>query len=100
MTPLENAYRMSNSHPDSSVLMLDSVGHCAMGNGWSECFNEAIRAYLDDGIVPKNGTVCADTTCKPFVKGGECQAAQAMWAAGFDADDFDFASHRPLGIPL
>lgn len=97
MTPLVNAYRMSDHHPGSSVLTLNGVGHCAMSGGWSECFNKAIRAYLDDGVVPKNGTVCADTTCKPFVKGGECLGPQAMWA---DGGSFEFARDRPLGIPI
>lgn len=43
-----------------------------MGGGWSECFNKAIRAYLDDGVLPENGTVCADSTCKPFSKDLRC----------------------------
>lgn len=102
VTPLENAYRMSNAHPNSSVLVLDTVGHCATDNGWSECFNKAIRAYLDDGILPKNGTWCADTTCKPFVKGGECQSPVSISRAGADADGTDQSdwARQPLGFPL
>lgn len=104
VTPLRNAYAMSNDHPDSAVLMLDTVGHCAMGNGWSECFNEAVRAYLDDGIVPKNGTVCADTTCKPFSNEGKCLAPlDVLSARGLDEGHkrpLELSrSHRPLMIP-
>lgn len=72
-----------------------------MGNGWSECFNEIIRAYLDDGIVPKNGTVCADTTCRPFVTGGECQGPRVRAkAAGAHEGAIGFAAYRPLGVPF
>lgn len=73
VTPLYNAYFMSNDHPGSAVLVLDTVGHQAMGNGWSECFNAHLRAYLDDGILPENGTMCSDTNCKPFFEDGKCQ---------------------------
>lgn len=103
VTPLENAFRMSNGHPGSAVLELDTVGHCAMGNGWSECFNEAIRAYLDDGILPENGTVCADLTCKPFVDGEDCkQGPHGVHSAGDDEAGPEWRgwAHRPLGIPF
>ncbi|KAJ4418262.1 hypothetical protein N0V82_005653 [Gnomoniopsis sp. IMI 355080] len=102
VTPLENAYLMSSRHPHSSVLVLDTVGHCAQGNGWSECFNEAIRAYLDEGTLPKNGTMCADTTCKPFVKGGDCQPPGSLYSAEKDTDGTvrsDWA-RQPLGFPF
>lgn len=103
VTPLVNAYAMSNHHPGSSVLSTNGVGHCAMGNGWSECFNAAIRAYLDDGIVPKNGTVCADTTCKPFSEGGKCEPPRELLSAGLLEGLVnlpDWPHTPPLGIPL
>lgn len=102
VTPLENAYRMSRDHPGSSVLVLDTVGHCAAGNGWSESFNRAIRAYLDDGTVPESGTVCSDTTCKPFVKGGECQAPKSFYSADGDEHGSVQSSwaRQPLRIPF
>ncbi|KAJ4393497.1 hypothetical protein N0V93_002709 [Gnomoniopsis smithogilvyi] len=102
VTPLENAYKMSANHPNSSVLVLDTVGHCASGNGWSECFNEAIRAYLENGTLPENGTMCADTTCRPFVKGGECRPPESLYSAGVDG--YGIAQRnwgrQPLGFPL
>ncbi|KAJ0119708.1 hypothetical protein J7T55_013911 [Diaporthe amygdali] len=104
VTPLHVANLMSNDHPGSAVLIHETVGHCAMATGWSECFNEHIRAYFDDGIMPANGTVC-DTTCKPFSKDGLCLPPAAVVAAGGDGNFFDFAadrrsrwSFRPLGI--
>jgi hypothetical protein len=66
VTPLANAYLMSAGHPGSAVVMQDSVGHCALPTGWSECTNEILREYFDTGKVPKNGTVC-HTGCKPWV---------------------------------
>lgn len=72
-----------------------------MGNGWSECFNAAIRAYFDDGIVPENGTVCADTGCQPFAKDGECQAPQEVSAAGGGGEaQARTRGYRPLEIPF
>lgn len=101
VTPLPNAYVMSNDHPGSAVLVLDTVGHCALGNGWSECFNGHIQAYLDDGTLPENGTVCADTTCKPFSKDGKCQPPPEVietlnYDKGWDMPRFGY----PLGIPF
>lgn len=102
VTPLENAHRMSSYHPGSTVLVQDSVGHCAAGSGWSECFNEAIRAYLDNGTLPEKGKICADTTCKPFVKGGECQPPVSIYDAGLDRDGTVRSGRprQPLGIPF
>jgi hypothetical protein len=96
VTPLHAAYKMSNDHSGSSVLVQDAVGHCATGIGWSECFNEHIRAYFDDGIVPANGTVC-DMNCKPFSKGGDCQPPAQVVATGGEAPAFGFGADRWLG---
>lgn len=104
VTPLYDAYLMSKDHPGSAVLIHETVGHCAAPSGWSDCFNERIRAYFDDGVVPANGTVC-DTTCKPFSKDGYCLPPAELVAAGVEESIFDFAadrrsgwSFRPLGI--
>ncbi|POS68759.1 hypothetical protein DHEL01_v212847 [Diaporthe helianthi] len=101
VTPLHVAYKMSNDHAGSAVLIHETVGHCAAVTGWSECFNQHIRAYFDDGIVPANGTVCA-TTCKPFSKDGYCLPPAEVMAAGGDAHTFGLAadrrSFRPLGL--
>jgi hypothetical protein len=79
VTPLENAYRMSASHPGSAVVEQDSVGHCAVASGWSECTNKILRDYFDHGIVPKNGTRC-ESKCHPWNK-EEC---------GLPMEDTDF----------
>lgn len=104
VTPLHAAYKMSNDHAGSAVLIHETVGHCAVPTGWSECFNERIRAYFDDGIVPANGTVCA-TTCKPFSKDGYCLPPAEVVAAadyvnifGLAADRRSGWSFRPLGL--
>ncbi|CAN8098321.1 unnamed protein product [Discula destructiva] len=102
VTPLANAYRMSNAHPGSAVLVRDNVGHCAISGGWGECFAAAIRAYLDDGVLPENGTVCNDVTCKPF-GGGDCQVADDLQqASAVDLDRFALSgwAGQPLGVPF
>jgi len=81
VTPLVNAYLMAEGHPGSAVVVQESAGHCAIGGGWSECTNEIVRTYLEDGVVPKSGTSCT-TECRPFddepcpfyTKGGEISA--------------------------
>lgn len=95
---------MSNDHPGSAVFIHETVGHCAAATGWSDCFNEHVRAYFDDGIVPANETVC-DTTCKPFSKDGYCLPPAEVMSAGVEDSFFGFAADRgsgwnfrPLGI--
>lgn len=101
VTPLHNAYVMSNDHPGSAVLVLDSVGHCSIGGGWSECLNAHIRAYLDDGVLPDNGTVCADTTCKPFDEDGRCQPPPSVIEALGHDGNWDAPRFRDLlGVPF
>ncbi len=65
VTPLVNAHRMSSGHPGSAVVIQESVGHCAVPSGWSDCTNQILRDYFEHGVVPKNGTVCT-STCKPW----------------------------------
>ncbi|KAL1881330.1 hypothetical protein Daus18300_001183 [Diaporthe australafricana] len=99
VTPLHAAFLMSSDHPGSAVLIHETVGHCATPSGWSECFNERIRAYLDDGIVPANGTVC-DTTCKPFSKDGYCLPPPGVVVAGEENSLFGMALGRRSGLPF
>ncbi len=63
--PLAGAKRMSARHPESVVVTQNSYGHSALSSGWSECTNNVIRDYLENGLVPAEGTVC-ETNCKPF----------------------------------
>lgn len=99
VTPLHAAYKMSNDHAGSAVLIHETVGHCASATGWSECFNERLRAYFDDGIVPANGTVC-DTTCKPFSKDGYCLPPGEVMATSGEGHTFGFAAGRWSGWPF
>lgn len=96
VTPLYTAYLLSNDHPGSAVLIHETVGHCAALSAWIDCFNEAVRAYFDDGIVPENGTAC-DTTCKPFSKEGKCLPPPEVVAAGGQDSLFGFAADRRPG---
>lgn len=105
VTPLRNAYAMSDGHPGSAVLIHETVGHCAAFTGWSECFRDAVRAYFDDGIVPENGTACESQTCRPFSKDGDCLRPGEVVAAGVSLANVGTAadrrrrwSNRPLEV--
>ncbi|OHE92579.1 hypothetical protein CORC01_12158 [Colletotrichum orchidophilum] len=64
VTPLRNAWRMSEGHPGSAVVIQESVGHCALAAG-SKCTTKIIREYLEHGTVPESGTVC-EADCGPW----------------------------------
>lgn len=57
VTPLAGAKKMSKAFPGSVVLTQDSPGHCSV-SGPSVCTMKYVRAYLDDGTLPEEGTVC------------------------------------------
>lgn len=65
VTPPANANAMSAGHPGSAVVIQDSVGHCAIPAGWSDCTNQILRDYFEFGTVPQNGTFCT-ASCKPW----------------------------------
>ncbi|KAL9471078.1 hypothetical protein ACSS6W_009019 [Trichoderma asperelloides] len=65
VTPPVNAKAMSAGHPGSAVVIQDSVGHCAIPAGWSDCTNQILRDYFEFGTVPQNGTFCT-ASCKPW----------------------------------
>ncbi|KAH8894715.1 hypothetical protein GQ53DRAFT_625425, partial [Thozetella sp. PMI_491] len=62
VTPLRNALRMSSLHPNSSVVIQESAGHCAFQAAYSSCTTKIARDYFEFGTVPANGTTC-DTGC-------------------------------------
>jgi len=57
VTPLQNAKKMSKSFPGSVVLTQDSAGHTSM-SGPSTCTMKYLQAYLVNGTLPEEGTVC------------------------------------------
>ncbi|KAK2009686.1 hypothetical protein LZ32DRAFT_608207 [Colletotrichum eremochloae] len=57
VTPLRNAWKESERHPGSAVVIQESVGHCSSATR-SSCTTGIVREYLEHGIVPKSGTVC------------------------------------------
>ena len=58
VTPLRNAFAMAAGHPDSSVLIQESVGHCALVTARSNCTEAFVREYFEHGSVPESGTAC------------------------------------------
>lgn len=74
-TPVRNAWLMKDWFEDgkAGVLVQEGVGHCSV-NSPSECAAEKVRAYFDDGKVPKGevgGDVRWDGWCamqaRPFL---------------------------------
>lgn len=65
ITPLKNAHTASKGHPESIVLTQKSVGHCVLYSAPSECTNKVLRAYMANGVLPKEGTEC-EPDCLPW----------------------------------
>ncbi|KAF2260807.1 hypothetical protein CC78DRAFT_609764 [Lojkania enalia] len=66
VTPLSSALRMSDYFEDSVVLTQDTPGHGFIGIK-SSCTHEHLRKYLDEGVLPEEGTVCEpDHPYAPF----------------------------------
>jgi len=57
VTPLRNAFTMSNKFYGSTVLHQESEGHCSSA-GPSVCSAKIIREYFQTGKLPKKGTTC------------------------------------------
>lgn len=58
-TPFHNAEVMVSTLPDATLLIREAPGHGAYGEG-SSCVDDAVAAFLDDGIRPESGTRCTD----------------------------------------
>ncbi|KHO11190.1 hypothetical protein MAA_11268 [Metarhizium robertsii ARSEF 23] len=65
ITPLQNAHRVSKSHPGSRVLSQRSVGHCALYSAPSKCTNRVVRTYMTTGALPDEGAQC-EPDCVPW----------------------------------
>lgn len=85
VTPVRNAFAMSARHPGSSVVIQESLGHCALASGVSRCTADIVRTYFETGQVPESGTVCEEDFA--------ALSADAAAAAG------DTAPVVPFGLP-
>ncbi|KAL9561265.1 hypothetical protein ACKAV7_014620 [Fusarium commune] len=63
VTPVSNVWEVSARFRDSRVLIYEGAGH-GFTTHPSNCTNEAVRKYFDDGKLPEVGT-----TCKPNMSG-------------------------------
>ena len=68
-TPLVSAYNASQGFAGSSVLVHGGNGHKLIRHP-SKCTVAAIQAYMDEGVLPVNGTLC-----EPDVKAFEVALA-------------------------
>ncbi|KAF4580954.1 Alpha/beta hydrolase fold-1 [Ophiocordyceps camponoti-floridani] len=56
VTPLVGAQFASETFNSSRLVVADQYGHTAIGT--NDCVDESVRAYLGNGTLPNNGTVC------------------------------------------
>ena len=56
-TPYRGSVRLTRDLGNARLLTMRGDGHTAYG-GNSECIDEAVDAYLEDGVVPAPGTTC------------------------------------------
>ncbi|PVH78295.1 alpha/beta-hydrolase [Cadophora sp. DSE1049] len=56
-TPLANAHRLAAQYKGSVVLQQDSIGHCSY-SAPSDCTDNIVRNYFQNGVLPKPGTIC------------------------------------------
>ena len=58
-TPYENAVNLARSLARGVLVTYEGEGHTAVGGG-VRCIDNAIEAFLVDGIVPEDGLTCTD----------------------------------------
>ena len=57
MCPLRDALVVRERYPGAGLLVQNSHGHCTLAAP-SLCTAKHIQAYLKDGTLPREGTVC------------------------------------------
>ncbi|KAG6179558.1 hypothetical protein E4U27_003196 [Claviceps purpurea] len=65
ITPLDSARAVARSHPQSRVLVQNSVGHCTLLASPSRCTRRVMQAYMANGTMPNEGLIC-EGDCVPF----------------------------------
>lgn len=71
VTPLANAYAVSQSYFGSTVVVQESWGHTALLTSRSNCTAGIVREYFDSGKLPQEGTVC-EQDCVPSIPYKAC----------------------------
>ncbi|KAK4081113.1 uncharacterized protein Triagg1_2645 [Trichoderma aggressivum f. europaeum] len=71
VAPLKVARAMAKEHPDSGLVVQQSMGHTTWGGGPSRCTWEAVREYFHEGKVRAKEISCA-AECDPW--DNDCQA--------------------------
>ncbi|TBU23006.1 TAP-like protein-domain-containing protein [Dichomitus squalens] len=74
--PLRDALAIRERYGGASLLVQNSYGHCSM-SAPSVCTAKHVRAYMEDGRLPEEGTVCEPDEL-PFV--GRVRDARVMSA--------------------
>lgn len=81
VTSLANACALSHNHIGSSVVIQESVEHCALG-ARSKCTRDIVQEYFNTGRVPANGTTCI-AEIKPAIPRVRTTESVPTWRARF-----------------
>ncbi|KAL7951954.1 TAP-like domain-containing protein [Trichoderma barbatum] len=65
VTPLSAARAMAERHPESGVLIQESIGHCAWASAPSKCTWKAVSDYFHSGRFPQREISCP-VRCTPW----------------------------------
>lgn len=88
-TPYAGSERLVESLGNARLLTFAGDGHTAYG-GNSPCIDDAVEAYLLEGVLPEAGTVCEPPAVSDAVRAGDA-------AAFIAAPELD---RGPPGVPL
>jgi hypothetical protein len=84
LDPITPSAAITSSYfPGSAVLTANATGHCMAE---SECGTMYIRRYLENGTLPKSGTLCK-VEQGPFMNGKEAKRSDS-WLDGIEGDLF------------
>jgi hypothetical protein len=84
LDPITPSAAITSSYfPGSAVLTANATGHCMAE---SECGATHIQRYLENGTLPKSGTLCK-VEKMPFMNGKEAKRSES-WLDGMEEDFF------------
>lgn len=91
-TPYRDAVALTGMLDNARLLTFQAEGHTAFGR--SSCARDAVVRYLADGVLPPEGTVCADE--KPAVSDvGVARSDGDEWSGTVGADE----TVELIGVP-
>lgn len=91
VSPLRSARAMAANHPESMIVIQESIGHCTMSAGQGACIKSIVAEYLYTGKVPGE-----KETIRPGVCGPRDETCESVSEMGFERRRM-FYGGFPLG---